>query len=242
MKILLTGGSGILGQEILKLNSDIYAPTRNEMDITDQFLVAQAFKKYKPNLVIHCAAYTNVAKAETNEGYREACIVNILGTKNIVEVCKEHNSRLIYISTDYVFNGDKLGGLYDEFENINPCNKYAETKYEGEKIVYQIKNSLVLRTSFCSAEEWQYKKAFEDQWTSRDTVDVIASRILISAFSSVIGILNIGTERKTVYELAKSLRHDVEPCSRLDVDVNIPKDTSLDCRRWENLFKEKFRS
>ena len=139
MKVLVTGVNGQLGYEIVKeLNNkgytDILAVDKDEMDITNKDMVNNVIKNYHPDVIFHCAAWTAVDKAEDE---KEACYnVNVNGTKYISEAAKEIDAKLIYISTDYVFDGTKEG-LYEIDDEVNPKSVYGETKYEGEELVRQ---------------------------------------------------------------------------------------------------------
>lgn len=139
MKVLVTGVNGQLGYEIVKeLNNkgytDILAVDKDEMDITNKDMVNNVIKNYHPDVIFHCAAWTAVDKAEDE---KEACYnVNVNGTKYISEAAKEIDAKLIYISTDYVFDGTKEG-LYEIDDEVNPKSVYGETKYEGEQLVRQ---------------------------------------------------------------------------------------------------------
>ena len=112
MKVLVTGVNGQLGYELVKeLNNkgytDILAVDKDEMDITNKDMVNKVIKNYHPDVIFHCAAWTAVDKAEDE---KEACYnVNVNGTKYISEAAKEIDAKLIYISTDYVFDGTKEG-------------------------------------------------------------------------------------------------------------------------------------
>ncbi len=139
MKILVTGVNGQLGYELVKElknkgYTDILAVDKDEMDITNKDMVNKVIKNYHPDVIFHCAAWTAVDKAEDE---KEACYnVNVNGTKYISEAAKEIDAKLIYISTDYVFDGTKEG-LYETTDKVNPKSVYGETKYQGEELVRQ---------------------------------------------------------------------------------------------------------
>lgn len=150
MKILITGVEGQLGfdiaKELEKRNyNDFLAPTLSEMDITDRENVFKIFDGYKPEIIFHCAAYTAVDKAEEN---KEICYnVNVNGTKNIVDAAKKYGAKVVYISTDYVFDGTK-NGEYFPCDFTNPINYYGYTKLCGEKEVSVLDNFLIVRISW----------------------------------------------------------------------------------------------
>lgn len=150
LKVLVTGAGGQLGTDLcaeLKVNNIDFVPlTISDVDITDEQAVKDAIKSSKVDIVIHCAAYTNVDQAEENKDLAYA--VNTLGTKYIAEACKEINAKLMYISTDYVFDGEGTK-FFTETDQANPVNWYGQTKYEGEVIVQElIKDFFILRISW----------------------------------------------------------------------------------------------
>ena len=154
MKYLITGGTGQLGYDIVKElisrgKLEYIAPTTKEMNITNKDEVEKVILDYKPNVIFHCAAYTAVDKAEED---RENCYnVNVNGTKNIVEVAKRINAKVVYISTDYVFDGTKKTE-YETEDITNPINYYGYTKLLGEKEVQQLNDYLIVRISWVFGE------------------------------------------------------------------------------------------
>lgn len=151
MKYLITGGSGQLGydikRELTKRYSDavILSPTHEELDITDYDNVVSYVEDNKPDIIFHCAAYTKVDKAE--EDCRACYDINVYGTKNIKDAAAMMDAKLIYVSTDYVFDGTKEG-LYKTTDNTNPVNFYGKTKLLGEQIALEYEKTFVARTSW----------------------------------------------------------------------------------------------
>ena len=136
MKVLVTGVKGQLGYDVVKelekRGLEAFGVDIEEMDITDADSVSKVITQANPDAVIHCAAYTAVDAAEDNE---EVCRkVNIDGTQNIANICKELDIKMIYISTDYVFDGEGTRPWEPEDER-NPVSVYGQTKYEGELAV-----------------------------------------------------------------------------------------------------------
>lgn len=151
MKVLVTGYNGQLGFDVVKeLNKrgilDVKGTTQQELDITDEIKVKTYIKEFNPDAIIHCAAYTAVDKAEVED---EKCYhVNALGTKYIAQIAKEINAKLVYISTDYVFDGNK-DGIYEVNDETNPLSVYGKTKLEGENFVKEIMdNYFIVRISW----------------------------------------------------------------------------------------------
>ena len=149
-KYFITGITGQLGYDLVRVlhergEYDIYAPRVDELDITDREQVMNAIKEYKPDVIFHCAAWTAVDKAETEKELCEK--VNVVGTKNIVDASLEVGAKMVYMSTDYVFDGTKEG-LYTEEDKANPKNVYGDTKYRGEEEVRRNPNHFITRISW----------------------------------------------------------------------------------------------
>ncbi|MBQ3475033.1 MAG: dTDP-4-dehydrorhamnose reductase [Bacilli bacterium] len=152
MRSLITGVTGQLGYDVVKeLNSRghnfLYAPTRREMNLLDEQSIRSTMESYKPDVVFHCAAYTAVDKAETDVA--TATSVNVDSTKVIAEECKKLGAKLIYVSTDYVFDGTKpLDELYEVTDKTNPKSIYGLTKLMGEKAALNNPKTFIARTSW----------------------------------------------------------------------------------------------
>ena len=139
MKVFVTGVKGQLGYDVVneleKRDIEAVGVDIQEMDITDRDSVNRVIRQEVPDAVIHCAAYTAVDAAEENE---ELCRrVNAEGTRNIAEVCKDLDIKMIYISTDYVFSGQGERPWEPEDER-EPQSVYGQTKYEGELAVQEL--------------------------------------------------------------------------------------------------------
>ncbi len=139
MKVLVTGVKGQLGfdvvNELEKRGIEAIGVDIQEMDITDRTSVERVIRQEMPDAVIHCAAYTAVDAAEENEALCRR--VNVDGTRNIAEVCKALDCKMIYISTDYVFSGEGEKPWEPEDER-KPKSVYGQTKYEGELAVQEL--------------------------------------------------------------------------------------------------------
>lgn len=179
MRVLITGGSGQLGYDIAKLleenNTMMYAPTHEEMDITDRDSVMKIFDSFKPDVVFHCAAYTAVDKAEED---KERCYdINVNGTKNIVDASNIYGSKVVYISTDYVFHGDK-NGIYETSDITDPVNYYGYTKYLGEQEVMKNSNNLIVRISWVFGINGKnFVKTMLRLASSRDEISVVSDQV-----------------------------------------------------------------
>lgn len=148
-KVLVTGSHGQLGSALQKIAPhqpfELIGSTRDQLDITRFESVKNAVENFKPDYIIHAAAYTAVDKAETERTLAKE--VNVLGTTHMARICHEKSIPLIHISTDYVFDGKK-SSPYQEEDPINPINYYGETKALAEDAVRDhCPNHVILRVS-----------------------------------------------------------------------------------------------
>ncbi|MFA4828030.1 MAG: dTDP-4-dehydrorhamnose reductase [Thermodesulfovibrionales bacterium] len=150
MKILITGSKGMLAQDLiplLKEGHEVISFSRQEMDITQKDVMLKNIKSAAPEIVINCAAYANVDKAEAAGERDRVFMTNAIGVQNLAVACAEMRIPLCHISTDYVFDGRK-GRPYTPFDNTNPLSVYGESKLAGEKYIQWISDKFyIVRTS-----------------------------------------------------------------------------------------------
>ena len=149
-RILLLGGSGILGSEVLTRlqseNSDFVAPTSIDLDIRNKKHLTKFVSEFKPAWIINCAAWTNVDGAEAS--FEEARQLNTVAVENLGTAANLSNSKVIHVSTDYVFDGES-SEPYLETSPVQPLNKYGESKLQGEKALFaELPSAYVVRTSW----------------------------------------------------------------------------------------------
>ncbi len=179
MKILITGVKGQLGYEVMRLlegKEEICGIDIDDLDITDSKKTFDYISQFKPDVVVHAAAYTNVDGCESNVDL--AYKVNAIGTQNLASACLENNAIMVYISTDYVFDGEK-GEPYLEFDKPNPINIYGKSKLAGEQMVqkmlnrffivrtawlYGINGNNFVKTMLKLAKEKEEIRVVDDQW------------------------------------------------------------------------------
>lgn len=150
IKVLVTGANGMLGQDLCPALEDagyeVVETDVNNLDITDKEQVLSIIESEKPDYIIHCAAYTNVNKAEEEED--KAYLLNATGAKNVAIAAEKAGATMIYISTDYVFDGEKAEA-YEPDDQTNPINAYGRTKLAGEIAVQEnCTKSYIARTSW----------------------------------------------------------------------------------------------
>ena len=226
--ILLFGGSGNLGTDLVPLlkaaGAIVIAPTHKEVDIASK-AVWTITMWHEPDIVVNLAAFTDVPKAETPEG-RDACVrTNILGSKYICEAAHYQGSKVVYISTDYVYPGEK--GDYTK-EEVAPIGSYGMTKYVGEWFC-NVKEDLVIRTSMKPRGTWgkdAYTSVFHPVWTNGDWVDIIAEKIVEVIADERVGIINLGTRRKLLKDMAQQEYPEVAVVAPPE---DLPYKYPLDC-------------
>ncbi len=149
MRILIIGSEGMLGHDlvdILSADNEVSTTTIDTLDITDIDKTIQTVNEVNPDVLVHAAAYTDVDGSESNSDL--AYKVNTLGTRNVAVACQKADSAMVYICTDYVFDGTK-GSSYYEYDQTNPLSVYGKTKLGGEIYIRDILNKFyITRTSW----------------------------------------------------------------------------------------------
>ena len=180
MKVLVTGVKGQLGYDVVnelkKRGHEAVGVDIEEMDITDEESVNRVIREAAPDAVIHCAAYTAVDAAEDNQ---ELCrAVNARGTGNIARVCKALDIRMMYISTDYVFNGQGTRP-WEPDDTREPLNIYGQTKYEGElEVEENLKKYFIVRIAWVFGVNGKnFIKTMLNLGKTRDKLSVVADQI-----------------------------------------------------------------
>lgn len=191
-KILGTGLTGLVGSRIMELLGDEYdfekVSYEDGVDITNKDQVEKAILESETEIVLHLAAKTDVDGCEEDKtlGIEGAAWqINVAGTQNIVEACKKTGKKIIYISTDFVFDGNK--DFYTEEDLPNPINWYAQTKYEGEKIVQRSGLTyLICRIAFPYRAQFSVKKDFmaaiREKLEKGEEISVVEDEIVTPTF------------------------------------------------------------
>jgi len=229
MRMLITGVSGLLGNNLAYYFKDKYDVLglynlhsvtiggiyTEKCELPDKNTICKIISEYKPHIIIHCASLTNIDECEADKEFTR--LVNVSATKNIVEAVSDKDVKLIYISTDSVYDGEK--GNFSEDDEINPQNIYGQTKYEGELEVSKHSTSLILRTNLFgwniqdkySLGEWilnelKAKKkinGFKDAYFSTIYTMELARIIDIAIRKNLAGVFNCGSiDSCSKYEFA----------------------------------------
>lgn len=277
MKLLITGASGLLGSKLCELairkNHEVFSVynqhkplhgTIVQLDVSDKITVEEKFEKIRPEAVVHAAALTNVDRCEVEKEL--AWSTNVEGTGNIARSCKKHSVFLIYVSTDYVFDGEK--GTYKETDKPFPINYYGLTKLKGEECVkHSIDRYCIARPSVIYGSTpargkinfalWlldklkrkEKAKIVTDQWNSPTLNTNLANMILEVIERKLTGTFHLaGATRLSRYEFAGLLADNFA----LDTDLIVrasskeiswiakrPKDSSINVDKACQTLKNK---
>lgn len=219
LKILITGASGQLGSEVVERADEhgykVVALGREDLDITNSPSVTEALHIYQPTHVIHCAAWTDVDSCERNQIKAEK--INADGTRHLVRAAADVGAHVTYISTDYVFNGQK-GLPYEEYDSPSPISAYGLTKLQGETCmrptdaVIRVSSVCgktgknILKTILKIAKESSELSFVDDQFSNPTFADDASLRILELATSNASGIWHVTNQGSTSwYDFAKNV-------------------------------------
>jgi dTDP-4-dehydrorhamnose reductase len=236
MKILVTGSNGLLGQKLIEKlaknsNVDVLATARGEnrlpskenysysaLDITDKQNVDEVFDTFKPDVVIHGAAMTNVDQCETEK--EECWKLNVLATEYLLEAAQRHNSFFLHVSTDFIFDGAE--GPYSEEGEANPVSFYGWSKYAAEKLVihskvkwaiartvlvygiaHDMSRSNIILWVKNSLESGKSINVVNDQWRTPTLAEDLADGCILIAEQRAEGVFNIsGKDLLNPYQMA----------------------------------------
>lgn len=180
MKFLITGAKGQLGYDLIKElerrgYKDILATDTDNMDITNKEQTIKVIKEYDPDVIFHCAAYTAVDKAEDEE-QKAYQIINLV-LKILLKALKNPKTKLVYISTDYVFSGDDIG-IYEPDSLPNPQNVYGKSKYAGEEEVLKYPKHFIVRISWVFGKNGKnFIKTMLNLADTHEEVNVVADQV-----------------------------------------------------------------
>ena len=276
MKLLITGGSGLYGSKLaqtaLAKNIEVFsADIQNlspfgdfvKLDITNKEAVEEAFEAIAPDVVVHAASLTDVDKCELNKEL--AWKINVDGTRNILRSCNKTGSFLAYVSTDYVFNGEK--GCYVESDAANPINYYGMTKLAAEEIVQARDEYLIARPSVIygsrpaagkvnfalwlieTLRKGEKVKIVTDQWNTPTLNTNLAEMTLEAIDRKLTGVYHLcGASRVSRFEFAQKIAEafgldkaliEAVCSSQFSWPAKRPQDSSLDTLKAQRMFNCK---
>lgn len=274
MRLLLTGASGQLGAYLLRealrrgcpivawsgrRPGELFGCPLRPVDLTDEDAVAAAFREARPDVVIHAAAMAGVADCHRDPARAE--VINTRGSARIAELAEQSGARLVHVSTDMVFDGERGG--YREEDAVAPLSKYGRTKAEAERVVLAHPRTVVVRVSLlfgpgvgerrtffdeqvAALKEGRPLTLFHDEWRTPLSLLAAARGLLDIAESDVVGLLHMGgPERLSRLDMGRRLAAflgldpvGIVSASRLSAPAvePRPRDLSLDSSKWRRLF------
>jgi len=231
-KILVTGGDGRFAKVLKEKNKilDLKFLSKKELDILNLDSIEKCFIKFKPKIIFHCAGLSRPMKIH-NENIAKSIDLNIIGTANIVKVCKRKNIKLIYFSTGYVYQGTK--GNYREIDPVKPFNNYGFSKLGGECAVQMYKNSLILRITM-TEKPFAYKRGYTNLFSNymfhEDLVKILPK--IIEQY----GIINIGGKTRSIFNFGKIYNKKLlkNKCK----DKNIPLKQTMNLQKLKKILDQ----
>ncbi len=222
-KIIVTGGDGRFAKELKKIKSEynFIFRSKKQLNILSYSSIKNNLKKFKPNGVLHLAGLSRPMNIH-EKNISRSIDLNIIGTSNLVKVCSEKKIKIIFLSTSYVYPGDK--GNYKEEDALKPWNNYGWSKLGAESAVHMYKNSLIVRA--CMTEKpFIHKNAYGNVKTNFIYHDQFA-KIFIKILKKR-GIFNLGGKSQTIYQFAKKNKKKVKKILskgefplRMDMNLN----------------------
>ncbi|MED3830831.1 dTDP-4-dehydrorhamnose reductase [Priestia megaterium] len=232
-KVLITGANGQLGKELVELFTakgfEVYGFGRDKMDITNQAQVQEVISTLKPNIVLHSAAHTQVDLAESEPD--QAFLINAYGTRNVAVAAEAVGAKLVYVSTDYVFDGT-TDEPYNEFSPTSPLGVYGKSKLAGEQFVRDLhSNFFIVRTSWVYGKHGaNFVKTMLKLGQERKELSVVADQIGCPTYTLDLAhaILElVDTQKYGVYHISNSgscswyeFAKEIFKVSDMEVQVN----------------------
>ncbi len=230
--ILVTGGQGRFAKVLKKNNKflKLYFATKKECNILNIKSLEKIIKKLKPKMILHCAGLSRPMNIH-QKNIERSIDLNIVGTANVVKVCKKNNIKIIYFSTGYVYEGKK--GDYSENDPVKPFNNYGLSKLGGECAVMMYENSLILRITM-TERPFVHKKAYTNLKSNfmfhEDLVKILPKIINYK------GILNVGGKAQSVFSFAKLHNKKVKKI-KLSIKDKLPFNQTMNTSVLKRLVK-----
>ncbi len=231
-KILVTGGDGRFANVLKKQNKnlELIFKSKKQLNILDIQSIEKCIKKEKPQIILHTAGLSRPMNDHVKY-LTKSIDLNIIGTCNIVKICKKYNLKLVYFSTGYVYEGKK--GNYKETDPVKPFNNYGLSKLGGECAVQMYDNSLILRITM-TEKPFAYKKAFKNLKTN-----FMFQEDLVKILHKIInkkGIINVGGKSQSVFRFAKKFNPSIKGIKAIK-SLELPLNQTMDISLFKKIIK-----
>ncbi len=231
-KIIFTGGNGKFGKVFKRIHlnkRNIFYPSSGVFDITSLKNMEKFIKKIRPKIIIHAAAISKPMRLH-EKNIIKSINTNIIGTSNVVNVCKKYKIKLIYFSTNYIYPYKK--GNYKEDQPVLPINNYAWSKMGGECAVKMLKNSLILR--ICMTEKpFVYKYAYTNLKTNFMFHEDLA-KVFFKLISKK-GVINVGGPTQSVYNFAKKSNKKIKKKILNKTKKTLPLNSTMNIEKFKKI-------
>ncbi len=227
-KVVVTGSDGRFGRILQKINRKFIFRNKNQLNILSTNSISKNLKKFKPSHILHLAGLSRPMKIH-DKNINKSIDLNIIGTCNLVKEASKKGIKVIYLSTSYVYPGNK--GNYKEEDALKPWNNYSWSKLGGECAVQMYKNSLIIR--LCMTEKpFLHSKAYanvKSNFIYQEDVANIITKILDKK-----GIINVGGPSQTIYKFAKKNKKKVK---KIFSKGEFPKRTDMNLKKLRKIIK-----
>mgnify|MGYP001223789767 FL=1 len=227
-RIIVTGSDGRFGKILQKLNNNFIFRNKKELDILSPKSISRNFKKYMPSHVLHLAGLSRPMDIHEKDIIKSIDL-NIIGTCNLVKEASKRGAKFIYLSTSYVYPGEK--GNYTEKDAVKPWNNYSWSKLGGESAVQMYKNSLIIR--LCMTQKpFIHKKAYANV-KSNFIFQEDAAKLILKIINKK-GIINVGGPSQTVYKFAKKYNKKIR---KIFSKGEFPKRTDMSLKKLKSILR-----
>lgn len=227
-RIIVTGSDGRFGKILQKLNNNFIFRNKKELDILSPKSISRNFKKYMPSHVLHLAGLSRPMDIHEKDIIKSIDL-NIIGTCNLVKEASKRGAKFIYLSTSYVYPGEK--GNYTEKDAVKPWNNYSWSKLGGESAVQMYKNSLIIR--LCMTQKpFVHKKAYANV-KSNFIFQEDAAKLILKIINKK-GIINVGGPSQTVYKFAKKYNKKIR---KIFSKGEFPKRTDMSLKKLKSILR-----
>jgi len=233
-KILVTGGDGRFAKILKKQNIllNLFFASKKECNILDLKSLEKIIKKINPKIIIHCAGLSRPMNIH-EKNIIKSIDLNIIGTANVVKICKKFNIKLVYFSTGYVYEGAK--GNYSEKDPVKPFNNYGLSKLGGECAVQMYKNSLILRITM-TEKPFKFQKAYTNLKSNFLFHEDLAK--MLPKLIHETGVINVGGKSQSIYSFAKAFNKKVKGIKSPKTN-KLPLNQTMSLKKLKKILKKK---